>query len=105
VFLQINNYLPNSIKSLFSDSSTLPSNISAAQKLLKSCKNFLKTRKYEEATKTRTDLTDLIQNIIDTTAEDMKSLAIKLRENKPFLESILIFDAASTLSKKSKMLK
>jgi len=85
---------------LVSDSSALPSNISAAQYFFKTFKNSIKNRKYEEATKMKTELTDLIENNIDTTAEDMESFGIKLQEDKLFLESILIFDSASTLSKK-----
>jgi len=85
---------------LLSDSSALPSNISVAQNFFKTYKNFIKSRKYEEATKTKTELTDLVENNIDTTAEDMRSFGIKLRGDKRFLESILIFDSASTLSKK-----
>jgi len=42
----------------------------------------------------------MIENNIDTTAEDMILFGRKLREDKLFLESILIFDSASTLSKK-----
>ena len=81
---------------MLSDSSALPSNISVAQ-------NFfitIKSRKYEEATKIKTELTDLVENNIDTTAQDMGLFGRKLREDKLFLESIQIFDAASTLSKK-----
>jgi len=85
---------------LLSDSSALPSNISVAQNFFKTYKNFIKTRKYEEATNIKTELTDLIENNIDTTAEDMRLFGIKLRKDKLFLESILIFDSASTLSKK-----
>jgi len=47
-------------------------------------------------------MTDLIENNIDTTAEDMMLFGRKLREDKLFLESILILDAASTLSTKIK---
>ena len=82
------------------DSSALPGNISVAQNFFKIYKNFIKSRKYEEATKIKTELTDLVENSIDTTAEDMKLFGWHLREHKLFLESILIFDAASTLSKK-----
>jgi len=85
---------------LLSDSSALPSNISVAQNFFKTYKNSVKSRKYEEATKIKTELTDLVENNIDTTAWDMWSFGIKLREDKLFLESILIFDSASTLSKK-----
>jgi len=85
---------------LVSDSSALPSNISVAQNFFKTYKNSIKSRKYEEATKIKTELTDLVENNIDTTAEDMRLFGIKLREDKLFLESILIFDSASTLSKK-----
>jgi len=91
---------PLTLKSLLSDSSALPSNISVAQNFFKTYKNFIKTRKYEEATKIKTELTDLVENNIDTTAEDMRLFGIKLRKDKFFLESILIFDSASTLSKK-----
>jgi len=91
---------PLTLKSLLSDSSALPSNISVAQNFFKTYKNFIKSRKYEEATKTKTELTDLVENNIDTTAKDMGSFGIKLRGDKRFLESILIFDSASTLSKK-----
>jgi len=91
---------PLTLKSLLSDSSALPSNISVAQNFFKTYKNFIKNRKYEEATKIKTELTDLVENNIDTTAEDMRSFGIKLREDKLFLESILILDSASTLSKK-----
>ena len=45
-------------------------------------------------------MTGLIENNIDTTAEDMMLFGRKLREDKLFLESILILDAASTLSTK-----
>jgi len=85
---------------LVSDSSALPSNISVAQNFFETYKNSIKSRKYEEATKIKTELTDLVENNIDTTAEDMRLFGIKLREDKLFLESILIFDSASTLSKK-----
>jgi len=85
---------------LVSDSSALPSNISVAQNFFETYKNFVKSRKYEEATKIKTELTDLVENNIDTTAWDMESFGIKLRKDKLFLDSILIFDAASTLSKK-----
>jgi len=85
---------------LLSDSSALPSNISVAQNFFKTNKNFIKSRKYEEATKIKTELTDLVENNIDTTAKDMKLFGIKLREDKLFLESILILDSASALSKK-----
>jgi len=78
----------------------LPSNISVAQNFFKTYKNSIKNRKYEEATKIKTELTDLIEKNIDTTAEDMRLFGVKLRENKLFSESILIFDAASTLSEK-----
>jgi len=78
----------------------LPSNISVAQIFFKTYKKFIKNRKYEEATKIKTELTELIEDNINTTAEDMKLFGIKLREDKLFLESILIFDAASILSKK-----
>ena len=78
----------------------MPSNISVAQKFFKTSKNFIKNRKYEVATKTKTELTDLIENNIDTTAKDMRLFGVKLQEDKLFLEAILIFDAASTLSKK-----
>jgi len=80
----------------------LPSNISVAQNFFKTYKNSIKNRKYEEATKIKTELTDLIENNIDTTAKDMRLFGVKLREDKLFLESILIFDAASTLSEKIK---
>jgi len=86
--------------SLVSDSSALPSIISVAQSFFKTYKNSIKSRKYEEATKIKTQLTDLVENNIDTTAEDMRLFGRKLQEDKLFLESILIFDAASTLSKK-----
>ena len=85
---------------MVSDSSTLPSNISIAQNVFKTYKNSTKNKKYEEATKIKTGLIDLIENNIDTTAEGMRLFGRKLREDKHFLESILIFDAASTLSKK-----
>jgi len=85
---------------LLSGSSALPGNISVAQNLFETYKNSIKTRKYEEATKIKTELTDLVDNNIDTTAEDMILFGWKLREDKLFLESILIFDSASTLSKK-----
>jgi len=78
----------------------LPSNVSVAQNFFKTYKNSIKSRKYEEATKLKTELTDLIENNIDTTAEDMRLFGTKLRKDKLFLESILIFDAVSTLSKK-----
>jgi len=78
----------------------LPGNISVAQNFFKTYKNSIKSRKYEEATKIKTELTDLVENNIDTTAEDMRLFGIKLQEDKLFLESILIFDSASTLSKK-----
>ena len=78
----------------------MPGNISVAQNFFKTYKNSIKSRKYEEATKIKTELTDLVENNIDTTAEDMKLFGIKLQEDKLFLESILIFDSASTLSKK-----
>ena len=45
-------------------------------------------------------MTQLIENNIDTTAKDMVLFGTKLQKEKLFLESILIFDAASTLSKK-----
>jgi len=85
---------------LVSDSSALPSNNSVAQNFFETYKKFIKSRKYEEATKIKTQLTDLVENNIDTTAEDMRLFGIKLREDKLFLKSILIFDSASTLSKK-----
>ena len=85
---------------MVSDSSALPSNISVAQNFFETYKKFIKSRKYEEATKIKTQLTDLVENNIDTTAEDMSLFGIKLREDKLFLKSILIFDSASTLSKK-----
>jgi len=88
---------------LLSDSSALPGNISVAQKFFKIYKNSIKSRKYEEATNIKTVLTDLVENNIDTTAENMCLFGIKLQEDKLFLESILIFDAASTLSKKIKI--
>jgi len=91
---------PLTLKSLLSDSAALPSNLSVAQNFFKTYKNSIKNRKYEEATKIKTELTDLVENNIDTTAEDMILFGIKLREDKLFLESILIFDSASTLSKK-----
>jgi len=78
----------------------LPSNISAAQNFFKTYKNSIKSRKYEEATKIKTELADLVENNIDTTAKDMMLLGRKLQEDKLFLESILILDSASTLSKK-----
>ena len=84
---------------MVSDSSALPSNISVAQNFFETYKNSIKSRKYEEATKIKTQLTDLVENNIDTTAKDMKLFGIKLRKDKLFLESILIFDSASTLSK------
>jgi len=68
----------------------LPSNISVAQIFFKTYKKFIKNRKYEEATKIKTELTELIEDNIDTTAEDMKLFGIKLREDKLFLESTLI---------------
>ena len=83
-----------------SDSSALPSNIRIAQNFFKTYKNSIKNRKYEEATKIESELSDLIENSIDTMAKDMRLFGIKLREDKLFLESILIFDAASTLSTK-----
>ena len=86
---------------MLSDSSALPSNISVAQNYFETYKNFIKSRKYEKATKIKTELTDLIENNIDTTGEDMRLFGEKLREDKKlFLESILILDSASTLSKK-----
>jgi len=85
---------------LLSDSSALPGNTSVARNFFKTYKNSIKSRKYEEATKIKTELTDLVENNIDTTAKDMRSFGRKLRKDKLFLESILIFDAASTLSKK-----
>jgi len=48
----------------------------------------------------KTELTDLIEKHIHAIAKDMRLIGIKLREDKLFLESILIFDAASTLSEK-----
>jgi len=78
----------------------LPGNISVAQNFFKTYKNSIKSRKYEEATKIKTELTDLVENNIDTTAKDMILFGWKLREDKLFLESILIFDSASTLNKK-----
>jgi len=78
----------------------LPGNISVAQNFFETYKNSIKSRKYEEATKIKTELTDLVENNIDTTAVDMRLFGIKLRGDKLFLESILIFDSASTLSKK-----
>jgi len=87
---------------LLSDSSALPGNISVAETLLKTYKNSTKSRKYEEATKIKTELTDLVENNIDTTALDMWWFGIKLQADKLFLESILILDSASTLGKKIK---
>jgi len=60
----------------------------------------MKSKKYEEATKIKTELTDLIENNIDATANNMMLFGRKLRKDKRFLESILIFDSASTLSEK-----
>ena len=91
---------PLTLKSLLSDSSVLPSNLSVAQNIFKTYKNSIKNRKYEEATKIKTEVTDLIENNFDTIAGDMRWFGIKLREDKLFLESILIFDIVSTLSKK-----
>ena len=78
----------------------MPGNISVAQNFFETYKNSIKSRKYEEATKIKTELTDLVENNIDTTADDMILFGRKLRGDKLFLESILIFDAASTLNKK-----
>ena len=78
----------------------MPSNIRVAHYFLENYEYFVKTKKYEKATKTNTHLTDLIENNIDTTSEDMRLFGKKIREDKLFVESILIFDAASTLSKK-----
>ena len=85
---------------MLSDSSALPRNISVAQNFFIAYKISIKSRKYEEATNIKTELTDLIENKIGTTAEDMMLFGRKLRKDKHFLESILIFDSASTLSKK-----
>jgi len=88
---------------LVSDPSTLPSNISVVQYFFETYKYFIKSRNYEEATKIKTELADLIENNIDTTARDIMFFGKKLQEDKRFLESMLIFDAASTLSKKIKI--
>jgi len=85
---------------LVSDSSALPSSIVAAQRFFKTYKNSTKSGRYHEASKIAGELTELIESNIDTTAEDMRLFGIKLLENKVFLESILIFDAASTMSEK-----
>ena len=87
---------------MLSDSSALPGNISVGQNFFKTYKNLIKSRKYTEATKIKTELADLIESNIDTTALDIDSFGRQLQEDKLFLESILIFDAASTLSKKIK---
>jgi len=88
--------------SLLSDSSALPSSISVAQSFFKAYKNSVENKEYEEATKIKTQLTDLIENNIDTAVKDMRLFGRKLRKDKLFLEAILIFDAASTLCKKIK---
>jgi len=87
---------------LLSDSSALPGNISVARNFFKTYKNSIKSKKYEEATKIKTELADLIENNIDTTAEDMMLFGEKLQEDKLFFESILIFHSASILSKNIK---
>jgi len=80
----------------------LTTEVSVAQDLFKNYTLSLKSKKYQEATEIKTELTQLIKNHVNTTAEDIRSFGVKLREDKLFLESILIFDAASTLSKKIK---
>ena len=87
---------------MLSDSSALPSNISVAQHFFKTYANSIKEGKYDEATKIKIELTQLIENNIDITVEDMRLFGKKLQKDKLFLESILIFDVASNLSKKIK---
>jgi len=80
----------------------LPSSISVSQKFFKTYKKCTKNREYEEATKIKAELIHLIEKHIDTTAEDMRLFGEKLGDDKLFLESILSFDVASTLSEKVK---
>ena len=80
----------------------MASNIIDAAGLLKKYRNFTKSRKYKEATYIKTELTDLIKNHIDTTAQQVRLFGVKLRNDNLFLESILIFDSASTLSENIK---
>jgi len=85
---------------LFLDSSLFANNISVASKFLKNYKISLKKNKYKEATKIAKEFTELVEEHIDITARDVRWCGMRLREKKLYLESILIFDAASSLSKK-----
>lgn len=85
---------------MLSGTSSLPINISAAPEVLKNYNISLKNKKFEEAKKATSELVQLMSKHIDTTAEDVRIFGEKLRDDKCFVESIMMFDASSILSEK-----
>ena len=78
----------------------MSSYISAAPEFLENYKLSIENKQYGEATKITSELPQLIEKHTNTTADNLRLFGIKLQEDKRLLESILIFDAASVLSKK-----